>query len=335
MDSNESKRKRRVTAIDVAKAAGVSRSAVSRAFTQGAYVDQEKKERILQISQDLGYRPNVFAAGLHRARSNIIAIVAGEFRSQYDHELIDRLLQELLALGKWPIVLNGAEITKAPSLEGIFGFPVDAMIVRGGSVNEFVVESCAKLDIPLIFSGCIVDAEGVDSVCCRNYDGMYRVAKLLAGTGRRKIAYVDGFPNRASKSMRPEGARAGLEDAGLALVATITSDFTFQGGLDATLELLAAHDLDAIMCANDETALGALSAIRDILGRKVPDDVAVTGFDDLKMAAWPGFNLTTARNPVNETVSAIIRLLSERLDDPRKLSEQVLLDSELVVRGTH
>lgn len=334
-DSVTPTRPRRVTATDVAKAAGVSRSAVSRAFTDGAYLDQDKKTRILKVSQDLGYRPNAFAAGLQKTQSNIVAVVAGEMRSHYDHELVDHLLKELVAIGKWPIVLSGQEISDTPNLHGIFGFPVDAMIVRGGSVDEFVVESCAKLQIPLIFSGCVVDAEHVDSVSCRNFEGMYALANLLAETGRRKIAYIDGLPNRASKQERPAGARAGLANNGLAFVDTETADFSYEGGYRAAIALMKKNDLDAIMCANDETALGAITAVRQELGLRVPEDVAITGFDDLRMSDWPNFRLTTARNPTEETVAAIVRLLSERLEDPNKVGETVLLDADVVKRETH
>lgn len=334
-DSVTPTRSKRVTATDVAEAAGVSRSAVSRAFTDGAYLDQDKKAKILKISQDLGYRPNAFAAGLQTTKSNIVTVVVGEMRSLYDHELVDHLLKELVAVGKWPILLSGPEISNAPNLQGIFGFPVDAMIVRGGSVDEFVVESCAKLQIPLIFSGCVVDADHVDSVSCKNFDGMYALAKLLVESGRRKIAYIDGIPNRASKQERPAGARAGLAENGLTFVGTETSDFSYEGGYQAAIALLKKHDLDAIMCANDETALGAIAAVRQELGLRVPEDVAVTGFDDLRMSSWSNFRLTTARNPIEETVAAILRLLSERLEDPNKVGEMVLLDVDIVKRETH
>lgn len=328
-------RPRRVTATDVAKAAGVSRSAVSRAFTDGAYLDDDKRARILKVSQDLGYRPNAFAAGLQTTQSNIVAVVAGEMRSHYDNELVDHLLKELVAIGKWPIVLSGPEISTTPNLQGIFGFPVDAMIVRGGSVVKFVVESCAKLQIPLIFSGCVVDADYVDSVSCRNFDGMHALANLLVHSGRRNIAFIDGIPNRASRQERPAGARAGLLENGLSFVDTETADFSYEGGYRSALALLKRHDIDAIMCANDETALGAITAIRQELGLRVPKDIGITGFDDIRMSDWPNFRLTTVRNPVVETVSAIVRLLSERLEDPSKVGETVLLDAKIVKRETH
>ncbi|MDC0738435.1 LacI family DNA-binding transcriptional regulator [Cognatishimia sp. SS12] len=328
-------RPRRVTATDVAKAAGVSRSAVSRAFTQGAYLDQEKKERILACAQELGYHPNAFAAGLQTTQSNIVAVITGEMRSQYDHELVDHLLKGLLAIGKWPMVLSGRELASAPNLQGIFGFPVDAMIVRGGSVDPFVTNACAKLQIPLIISGCIVKAPLVDSVSCRNFDGMFALAKLLAASGRRRIGFIDGVPNRASKAERPAGAKAGLAEHGLSFVATITSDYSYHGGLQAAQTLLAEHDLDAIMCANDETAIGAITAVQDVLGKRVPEDVAITGFDNLKMAAWPNFNLTTVQNPIRDTVAQILRLLQERLANPAKPGETVLTDAPVVARGTH
>lgn len=107
MDSDA---KRRVTAADVAKLAGVSRSAVSRAFTEGAYLAPDKRQLIQKAAQELGYRPNALAAGLQGRRSNLVAIFVGEMANEYDKEVLAKLIAGLNSAGKWPIVIGGSGI---------------------------------------------------------------------------------------------------------------------------------------------------------------------------------------------------------------------------------
>ncbi|CUH81840.1 Glucose-resistance amylase regulator [Tritonibacter multivorans] len=333
------KPRRRVTAKAVAERAGVSRSAVSRAFTKGAYLDQEKKARILEVAEELGYRPNVFAASLQAESTNIVAVLTGNMKSHFDTELVEELLGRLTAEGKWPIVVNGEKVANASSIEGLFGFPVDAMILRGGSMDKYVVESCAKLHIPLIVSGVTVKSERVDSVACRNADGTYALTQLLLEKGRRRFAWIDG-PTRvvtqeAHRRERRQGVERALAERGLEIIATRDSDYTYEGGLAAAEAILREQDVDALLCANDAMAAGALSYVRENLGLKVPEDLAVTGFDDIDMASWPCFNLTTVQNPKSEIVDHIIRLLHERLANPAKAGEVVLVGADLVPRGTH
>ena len=331
--------RRRVTAQAVAERAGVSRSAVSRAFTEGAYLDQKKKARILEVAAELGYRPNVFAASLQAESSNIVAVLTGNMKSHFDAELVEELLGRLTAAGKWPIVVSGEKVANASSIEGLFGFPVDAMILRGGSMDKFVVEACAKLHIPLIISGVTVNSDTADSVACRNADGTYALTQLLLNRGRRRFAWIDG-PTRVVtqetyRRERRKGVIRALEEAGLELITSCDSDYTYEGGLAAAESILLDHDIDALMCANDAMAAGALSYVRETLDLNVPEDLSVTGFDDVSMAAWPCFDLTTVRNPRTEIVDHILRLLHERLADPAKPGEVVLVGADLVPRGTH
>ena len=319
----------------VADAAGVSRSAVSRAFTEGGYVDQQKKAKILKVAQQLGYRPNAFAASLQTSSSNIVAVLTGNMKSVFDTELVELLTDRLTEAGKWPIVVSGEKITTASSIQSLFGFPVDAMVVRAGSMDQLVIDSCSKMNIPLVFSGVIVDAEAVDSVACRNTDGTYEITKLLLQRGRKRFGWIDGPCRVVPTRERRIGVETALREAGIELIVSEDSDYTFAGGMDAARKILAAHDLDALICANDAMAAGALSIARDVMGKKVPEDISITGFDDVELADWPCFNLTTVRNPKHEITHEIMRLLEARMADPNKPSEAILVDADLVIRGTH
>ncbi|MEO0913006.1 MAG: LacI family DNA-binding transcriptional regulator [Pseudomonadota bacterium] len=329
------KRPRRVTAQDVATAADVSRSAVSRAFTPGAYLDAAKRELVLRTALQLGYRPNALAASLQGARTNLVGIIAGDIGNQYDSELVAHLVARLNEADKWPLVLGGAEAVTEQSVMSVLSYPLDALIVRGGSIDTALFSNCAKLNIPVIFSGRVVEGPFIDSVCCRNAEGTARAVDLLLARGRRRFGFIGGPAAWSSVQERLAGVERQLARAGLPLIVRCEADYRFAGGSNATRGMLAQHPLDAIICANDAMALGALSVARNEAGRSVPEDLSIIGFDDVTLAAWPDFNLTTLRNPQARTVTELLRLLDARLTDPEKPSETVLIDPILMERGTH
>lgn len=328
---------RRITAAQVAEASGVSRSAVSRAFTEGAYLDRAKREKILHVAQELGYLPNALAAGLQASgRSGLVAIVTGELINTYDAEILAKLIHALRALGKWPLVIGGQEELAETDVLGVLGYPLDALILRGGSVAESVAVHCAKLNIPMILSGRVMAAPGVDSVCCDNVSGAALAVQTLLARGRRRLGYLGGLPHLSSDQDRRAGFEAALAEAGLAPVVLAHSDYSFDGGYAVARDLLAqARDIDGLFCANDAMALGAMAAAKREHSLSIPDDLSIIGFDDISMAAWPGFDLTTIRNDMDQTVAQIMRLLGSRLESPGKDSETVWIKPELVVRRTH
>ncbi len=329
------KRPRRVTAIEVARKAGVSRAAVSRAFSETAYLDAGKRELILQTAAELGYRPNALAASLQGNRTGLVAVIAGDLARQYDSAFVGELVSQLNAAGKWPIILGGPDTLTEQSVRQVLSYPLDAMIVRGGSLNAAIFDDAAQLSIPVIFSGRVVEAPLVDSVCCRNEAGARLAVETLISKGRRKIGYIGGPSDWSSENERLAGVISALQDAGLALSAKANADYSLNGGRDAARALLSDTNVDALFCANDAMALGALSAAKAIGQHHVPNTLSIIGFDDVPLAGLPEFDLTTLRNPVKRTVAQILRLLDARLADPTRKSEVVMISPELIERGTH
>lgn len=333
-NGSRSKRHRRVTAQTIADLAGVSRSAVSRAFSPGTYLSAEKRNRILQIAAEAGYQPNALAAGLKEGRSNLVAVFVGNMRSPYDAAFMGCLARTLNAIRKWPILIDGTDEGADSAVEELLRYPLDALILRGGSMSPEIVEQCARVGIPMISSGRPVSAPGVDNVCCRNAEGMQRMTELLVSRGYRRFGFIGGPPEFFSSAQRRAGVLQALDAAGLRVIAESTGDYTVEAGSVAARNLLIENKLDALVCANDATAIGALSAAQE-LALDVPGDVAIVGFDDIAMAEWPIFNLTTVRNPIEPAVESIALLLERRLADPGRPEEGILIDPVIVERGTH
>lgn len=304
----------RVTADDVAARAGVSRSAVSRAFTDGASIQPDKRAHILAVADDLGYRPNMMARSLTGGATGLIAVVVGSISSPYESWFLDVLSQDIRSRGLWPLLVPvspGQEVE--PALDHALAYQVDGAVIAAGSVNRKLAERCSALGAPIVVVGRVLEGGGADSVCCDNRAGMAMIAERLAATGRGRIAWIGGRAEAFSNVERYEGLTDALATHGLTLTDSRSGDYTVDSGMVQALALLTGPNRpDAIVCGNDAMAIGAIAAARR-LGLRVPEDVGVVGFDDIPAAAWEPYSLTTVANPVGETVREALGLLASRI----------------------
>ena len=330
-------KRKRATAEDVARVAGVSRSAVSRSYTEGSYVSLEKKKRIREAAEMLGYRPNALAAGFNSNRSNLVAIVTGNLKNHYDSDLIGKLVEQLVGLEKLPVVIGGTSESMGDNeILEILDYPLESLVIRAGSVKVETVTKCLQLQVPVILSGRILDVGNVDSLCCDNAAGAEMAIEAFVKSGRKKIGYVGGNPDLFSEQERYAGFIAAMRSRGLEPAAIEQSDFSFEGGFASGLKILQAPERpDALFCGNDAMALGIMNAAMEKLGIRIPEEIAIIGFDDIEMARWPCFNLSTIRNPVDLTVEKIVALLKSRFANPARKGETVKITPKFIPRGTH
>ncbi len=329
--------RKRATAEDVARIAGVSRTAVSRAFTEGAYLSLEKRTRIRNAAEILGYRPNALAAGFNSNRSNLVAIVTGNLNNHYDSLVTAELVARLNGLGKLPVVIGRTtdNVGDSEVLE-VLDYPLDALVIRAGSVKAETVEKCLRLQVPVIVSGRILTVGNVDCLCCDNQAGMEMAVAEFARSGRQRIGYLGGHPELSAEQERSAGFVAAMKKRHLEPVVMERADFSFEGGYAAAAKFLQALDRpNAILCGNDAMALGVLNFARETLGLDVPGDLAIIGFDDIELARWPCFDLSTIRNPIDATVDGIVSLLESRFADPARHGKTIRIAPEFIPRSTH
>lgn len=219
-------KRKRITAQMVADRADVSRSAVSRAFTDGSYLEDSKRRKILKIAAEIGYQPNALAAGLQGGRSRLVAVIEGDIRNAHDTALISRLCSALNANDFWPILVSGSRINGDTDA---LAFPLDALIVRGGSMSEDLVHRCAKLGIPMICYGRPINELNIDTVYCKNKMGMQLATELLVSKGRRRFGFLGGPGQYYSSEQRRLGMMKALELAELPLQAEAVGDFSVDG----------------------------------------------------------------------------------------------------------
>ena len=325
----------RVTAKDIALKAGVSRFAVSRTFTPGASVAPATRTKVVAVAEALGYRPNALARSLIKQESNLVAVVSGNKENMYDMYFFDKLAQRLQRDSKWGLLVHSErdeDINR--TLGDALTYPVHAAIVRAGSIDPDIVEQCTRLNVPLIFTGMGRAVQGADSIWCDSLDGARTATGVLINRGCRKIAYVGGVRKVFSEESRRQGFCQTLKEAGIEPHAIVRGDFSYENGFSRGIELLTRKDRpDGIFCVNDAVALGIINAAKE-LDITIPEQLAVVGFDDIPMAAWPCFDMTTMINPVDATLEAIADTLQKRVDNPDAPSMSVVVKPELVRRGS-
>jgi DNA-binding LacI/PurR family transcriptional regulator len=203
-------------------------------------------------------------------------------------------------------------------------------------LSEEAAEQCEKIGVPIILFNGRVRSNWVSSVCCDNLAAGREVANLFLQYGAERFGYVAGGQETLANRDRFAGFMGCLKERGVNVVKEAEGDFRYQGGYEAALELMREkRPPQAIFCANDMMAIGAIEAIRNEIGVRVPQDVMVAGFDDIPAAAWPSYSLTTVRQEVERMVQEAIAILKKKAgENERSDGLMKLVRGTLVQRGS-
>ena len=326
----------RFTAADVARAAGVSISAVSRAFTPNASIAKGTKARVLRAATQLGYHPNPLARGLITRRSGMVALLMTEVTNPFYPTVLETFARALAERDKRVMLFTpAADEPLEALLPRAISYGVEGVIITSATLSSAMRAACASAPVPVLLFNRTLDCGEVSAVCCDNEAGGRAIAQFLAERGRRRPAFVAGLAGASTSLHRERGFTAGLLQASLPAPIRVEGHFTFDGGLRAAAQLLALDEKpDAVFAANDIMALGVLDGIRRVAGMAVPDDIWVVGFDDIAAAAWPSFDLTTFRQPINRMVAETLRILDSGEGDAPASPSTVLVPGRLIERGS-
>lgn len=326
-----------VTAADVARRAGVSRSAVSRAFTPGASVSNEVRQRILGAAEHLGYRVNRLAQSLNNARSNVVGLVVADLQQPFHAELLAALSSALLSEGFQCMLLNAANAERdiGALIARVLEYRVSAIVVMSGTPPSRVVEECLDNGVPVVLVNKLLPNLAVDTVIADHAAGGRIAAERLLAAGCRRLAVVSSAARTPSLVGRIEAFRTRALEAGMPpRIWQERAATDYATGREAALALLAQDDIDGVFCVSDLLALGFLDAARYERGRKVPDDLSLIGFDDIPQAAWSAYRLTTFRQPAADLTTAVMKVIrrGSQPADPRHGLDRIPV--RLVVRAT-
>jgi len=327
----------KVTSIDVAKRAGVSQSAVSRVFTPGASASKETVEKVRRAAAELGYRPNVLARSLITGRSRIIGLVVAYLENYFYPEAIERLSVALQERGYHVLIFMAAPTVGNVDrvMQEILDYQVDGIVLASVSMSSTLASECHAFGIPVVLFNRDQDDPRLNSVTTDNRAGGRAVGELLTRLGHRRIAYVAGWEAASTQRDREQGFREGLAAAGQELYARGVGNFEFPLSQDAARRMFDRPDPpDAVFVCNDHMAFAVMDVLRFELGLGVPDDVSVVGFDDVPLAAWPAYNLTTFRQRVNRMVAETVTILVAHIEGEATEPRRVAIDGMLIERGS-
>ena len=327
----------KVTALDVAERAGVSRSAVSRVFTPGASVSERTAKKVRSAAEALGYRPNVLARSLITGRSRIIGLLVAYLEIHFYPEAIERLSNELQKQGYHVLVFMAANSGEEADevMEELLDYQVDGIIAASVSMSNDLTRRCEAAGIPIVLFNRAQDDDRLSAVTSDNYHGGRKLAEFLVAGGHSRIAHIAGWEGASTQRDREAGFVAGLAAAGQVLHARAVSEFQFERAKAVARAMFETDDRpDAVFCANDHMAFAVMDVLRFELGLRVPEDVSVVGYDDVSVSAWPSYALTTVRQPANQMVAHTVRMLLDRIEDSDMPARHVALDGPLIVRGS-
>jgi len=325
---------RRVTSFDVADLAGVSQSTVSRAFSPEAKVSKKTRQKVLAAAAELGYQPDAIARSLSTQHTNIIGIVMAHITSPFYPYVLEKFTRRLQEMGRQVLLFNAApEQDVDDILPLVLQYRVDGLIITSATISSEMADVLARGGTPVILFNRYVLGANCSAVCCDNVDGARKIADFLLDNGHKRPAYIAGDINTSTNIDREKGFGDRLRERGIVQWYHEQGEYTYQAGYAATLRLFERDEPpDAIFCANDIMAFGALDAARHELGLRVPEDVSIIGFDDIPTADWPAYNLSTIRQPVNRMIDVTLELLLERLDNPSAEPVLKLLPGPLIQR---
>jgi DNA-binding LacI/PurR family transcriptional regulator len=328
-----------MTAREFARLIGVSQSAVSRAFTPDASISSDLRKKILDAADEHEYSPNAIASILSKSKlaktnNNIVGIVFSELQNPFYPVLLEKLTRELQRVGQQSLMFNvtpGSDTKQ--QMTALRRYNVDAVIVVSATQLSGPDLNWATEGRRAVLVNRVASDASLASVCCDNAAGAREIADHFYALGHRRAAFVAGLPNTSTNLDRQHSFIARLAELGIRLTACVKAgSYAYEAGYRAALEIARTTTTDAIFFANDTLAIGGLDGLREEAGLKVPEDVSVAGFDDIAMAGWPRYALTTYRQPVDHIVDLAVRLISESRPHDARTAALHLVGGELVVR---
>ncbi|WP_420630254.1 LacI family DNA-binding transcriptional regulator [Candidatus Leptofilum sp.] len=327
---------KRATIEDVAALAGVSRQTVSRAINNKGEISKTTKEKVMAAVAELGYRPNRLAQGMVTQRTRTVGLVVPDITNLFFPE-VARGVQDEGRLHDYNVLLCNTDDKPEEEIKTMYSLAaqrVDGIITMGSKATTKELTVFANTFRPIVFINRFFEHPHVSVINVDNFQGAHLAVSYLIKLGHRQIGMLVNEDFTRSQVRRVQGYQKALQDHGLSVVDAYLVDGapTLQGGYAALSQLLSQFpQITAVFTYNDLMALGAIRAVHD-LGKQVPADIAVMGFDDIGMAAMFTPSLSTVRVDKYAIGQLAMRRLLQMLDNPDTSSHTINIDVDLVIR---
>jgi LacI family transcriptional regulator len=331
---------KKLTIRDVAAAAGVSYQTVSRVINNKPDVAAETRRRVQRVIEELGYQPSAVARGLASRQTHTLGLITEDFSDYFFTQVIVGAEAEARRQNYY-FILSSTERNpddEPEYLRLLTEREVDGILFARPSTERDSqhVRALIRQGVPLVTTAYIVPGEQLMVVDIDNVDGGLQATNCLIGAGHRHIGMITGPMNWKSAQDRAKGYRLALEGAGIAHDESCVAHghWSYESGYTAMQHLLAqCPQITALFSENDCMAIGAMRAVREA-GRRIPDDMAIVGYDDIPPASYCYPPLTTVHQPMQEVGRLATRLLVQMIQDPDMERRETLLKPQLVRRAT-
>ncbi len=303
-----------VSAQQVADLAGVSRSAVSRTFTDGASVSEATRNKVIAAAEALGYHVNHLARSLIHEDSGIVCLIGADIHTPYQARMLEALTRRLQLINRVAMVINtaGESGSVEAALRQTLNYRANATIVLSGAPPASLINTCVNSGQHVILINRNDHVDGPENISVDNAAAAGEAFHMLRRAGCSNIAVVSSRAGTPSIMAREQAFVTVAAKAGLTVEVTRTGPTSDGSGFEAGRLLLSGSNRpDAAFCVTDLLACGFMDAARFEFGIAVPDDLCVVGFDDIEQAGWASYNLTTFRQPIEDIADHIMRLIQD------------------------
>ncbi|HVV03084.1 MAG TPA: LacI family DNA-binding transcriptional regulator [Puia sp.] len=333
--ANNSPIKKSYTSQDVAAIAGVSQSTVSRVFAGNTNVSEKKRKKILAAAAKLDYKPNAHARSLITRKSMMIGIVMRNIRNPFYSAVLEIFHNRLSAKGYHLIFINSEnEEIQEDEINRLLEYNVAGVIITDALLSSSASQKFKRYGISVVLFNRYTENLESSAVFCDNYMAAKQIATYLVELGHQSFAFISGPLDTSTTIDRLKGFKEVLEERKIKDLTIEPGHYTFESGFRSAQELLTKNkSIDCIIGGNDIIALGVMDAVR-VLGLRIPDDISVVGFDNIRMAEWPSYSLTTWEQPLEEMTTSTVELLLQEIEEGNASSQVVMMKGHLVVRKT-
>ncbi|NMA66835.1 MAG: substrate-binding domain-containing protein [Clostridiaceae bacterium] len=301
---------------EVAALAKVSQATVSRVFSGHTNITEKTRRRVLEAAEKLGYRPNAMARSLTLNRSNLIALVTLDVVNPHYNAMINKVADRIQKIGRELLYFVSREEKNLDEvISQVLQYRVDGIIVHSAAISSHMAAECEKNQIPVVVFNKYTVNKNVMTVCSDNVRAGWMAANHFYDRGYRNFAFIGSHTFSATSKDRLRGFKDALYEKGIENCVTQMVPYTYEAGATAARTILNEQKkIDAIFCAGDLLALGAIDVIKYEYGLQIPQDIAIIGFDNIEAASWPPYLLATFEQQIDKMLDTTFNYLSKKLN---------------------
>lgn len=290
----------------------------------------EKRARILRAARELGYRPNVMARAVATRRSNVVGLILFNQTNRHHPGVLLALSKAFSTIGvRVMLFLLDDDEVIGTVIDHILSYQLDGVITAAPIPAEHL-DHLAQARVPLLYYNRPGD-ENIPSVSCDHHASGIVIARHVLNAGSRRIALIRSYSESFVGNERMRGVEEELSRGGATVVADFRGDFDYDRGVAAVMAWAASgiDDFDAVIAANDMMAIGAKDALVHRLGKRVPEDCAVAGFDGVEASRWLSHGIASVDQPIEHMARAAVEMMARRIDDKALPAERRLFPGSL------